>query len=489
MIPVGSLATDVADTNTGVARQAYNVIVSRDRGGLAHAPHPSLAAASGATALPSTPMGGTSTINSAGLYSVFVGTSTNIYKMSSIYELDASTSVGSGYSLPSGNYWGYERFGDLLHFTNTFNGLLQFDVNLDSAFSATAAGPKARFIFSWANCLFALDCNGDKRLMLNSAIGNSTIWTGKGAGSQSFQNGDELICGGALSDDYAIVLQRNAVNLLVRRSDGALYDVKHMYQGRGCVNPRAFQIADGTAFWIDTDGFWSFSVGGGLKNIGLEKINQTFLTRLATNALDSVEMAIDKVNNRIITRYQRNDVASATIFEDAYAYHYLIDEWAEIKETMAALFSMATPGYTLDGITAALFGSLDGLTISLDSRFWSGGEPRLAAINGNLKFAYFDGANLASISETSSTQLGVSTLISSVTPLTDAANALVSVGTRDAANATIAWKTGVGIKPSGRCPVRARGKLIALRQTVAAGESWTYLRGFDFLEPTTSSAR
>lgn len=489
MIPVGSLATDIAETNPAVARQAVNVLIMRDAKGLAHAPHPSLAVAASATALPASPVGGVTVVNNAGLYFAFVGTTTNIYRMSASFELDAGQSVGSGYNVPAGDYWSAARFGAYLHMTNTADGMLKFDVNLDSSFSAVSDAPDARFIFPCFDTLMALDCDGENKVMRNSAIGNSLIWSGKGAGFRTFPTGEELMCGAELSRQLAIVLQRNSVSLLARRADGRLFDMDTIANDRGVVNPRAFCTVDGRAFWCDTDGFWEFSAANGLNNIGLEKINKTFISRLAGAGFDSVELCADKVNNRIIARYQRNTVASTTIFEHAYAYHYLIGEWSELEITTAALFSMATPGYTLDDITEAVFGDLDELTISLDSRYWSGGEPRLGALDGDLKFGFFDGAALAAISETSSTQLPISTLVNSVLPLTDAGNALVAIGVRDKASDAITWKTGVGIQASGRCPIRGRGKLIAFRQTIAAGETWTYLRGFDGLETAKGGPR
>lgn len=489
MIPVGSLATDIAETNPGVARQAVNVLITRDAHGIAHGPHPSLVVANSATSLPDVPIGGVTAVNNSGLYFAFVGTRSAIHRMSAAYELDASTIVGSGYNVPDGDYWSFATYGPYLHATNTIDGMLQFNVDLDSSFSSVPDAPRARYVFSWADALFALDCDGENKVMRNSAIGNSLIWSGKGAGYRTFPTGEELMCGGALTEDYAIVLQRNSVNLLVRRSDGKLFDLKNLANDRGVVSPRAFCVVDGMAFWCDTDGFWQFSVAGGLKNIGLEKINSTFLKRLAANGFTTIELIADKANNRVVARYQRNTCQSETIFEDAYAYHYLIGEWAEIQETTAALFSMASPGYTLDDITPELFGDLDELSISLDSRFWSGGEPRMGALNGDLKFGYLDGPSLAAISETSSTQLGVSTLVNSVTPKTDAGNAIVEIGVRDKASDAIAWKDGVEIQPSGRCPVRGRGKLIAFRQTIAAGEDWSYLRGFDHLETSQGGAR
>lgn len=480
MIPVGSYAPDIADTNPGVATQANNVLLSKGSAGVEHGPMPGLAVSESATALPASPKGGASVVDSSGSYFAFVGTASNIYKMTANYELDATTSVGSSYSLPSGDHWGFARFGAYLHATNVTDGLQKFDVDSDSAFSAVSDAPAARYAFPAFNALFLLDCDGDNRVMRNSALGNSLIWEGKGAQYQVFESGEELLCGAELSQDFAIVLQRNAINGLFRRSDGRLYDKKVIAKERGAVSPKAFCSVDGRAFWADTDGFWMYSVGQGLQNIGFNRINKTFTAGLSADGLSGVEMAVDKVNNRIAIRYRASDDASETVFGHLIYYWYLIDEWSTAEVDTTAILNMATPGHALDDID--FLGDADSITTDADSRFWAGGEPRIAALNADLKFGFFDGDALASTSETSSIQDGRSKLITSITPLTDAENASVAVGYRNRAADAITWKSGVTIKASGRCPIRARGKLHAFKQTVAAGESWSYLRGFDYPE-------
>lgn len=487
MIPLGSYAPDMADTNPGVARQANNVLLTKDANGVAHGPMPGLAVAGSATALPSAPRGGASAVNSSGSYSAFVGTGTNLYKMNATYELDASASVGSGYSLPSGDYWSFARFGALLLATNTTDGVQKFDVDSGSAFSSVTDAPAARFAFPAFNSLFLLDCDADNKLMRNSAIGNAEIWDGKGSGYQTFESGEELMCGAELSQDFAIIIQRNAVNGLFRRSDGKLYDKKVIAKERGAVSPRAFCSVDGRAFWLDNDGFWMFSIGQGLTNIGFNRVNKTFIKSLSVDGFDSVEMAIDKVNNRVAIRYRSSQVTSETVFENILFYNYLLDEWSTATVQTAGLFNMASPGYNSDNVDS--FGGVDEITLDVDSRFWSGGEPRLAALNGDLKFGFFDGANLAATSETGSLIDARSMMIRSITSLTDAANATVAVGYRDRSSDAIAWKAGVSAKASGRCPVRARGKLLSFKHEVAAAQNWTYARGFDYPEISVGGPR
>lgn len=474
MIGVGSYRPDIADTNATVARRACNVLLSRDENGVAHNPMPGLAVLASAVALPGAPKGGVSIVDSSGAYSCIVGTSATLQKLLSDYSW---LEIGSGYALTDGDSWSYGRYGANLYITNRTDGMLKFDVDVGSVVDPVASAPKARFIFPCFNTLMALDCDGDNKLMRNSAIGNAEIWTGKGAGSQSFPDGEELVCGTELTSDLAIVWQRNAIRALMRRDDGKLYDAKKLYDGRGCVNAQAMAAVDGKAFFVDTDGFYMIDASGALSPIGKDKVSKSFIRRLASDGLDTISAAIDKVNTRVVFRFHDQNVPSSTVYDDAIAYDYELGEWSEIEETTAAIFTMASPAITLDSMDG--FGPLDGIAIPLDSRFWAGGEPRLAALDADFKFGFFDGPSLAATSETGSKLALQSGLITSITPVTDAANAMVQVGVRDRLSDPIVWKDGVPMQPSGRAPVRARGKIMTFRLTAVAGEVWTTTRGFD----------
>lgn len=487
MIPIGSYRPDLAESNASVARRACNVLLTRDEAGLAHKPMPGLAIAASATALPGVPEGAVSIVNSTGAYSAVVGTPTTLQRLQADYTW---TQIGSGYSLPPGDTWSFARFGNNLHATNTTDGMLIYDVDLGTPPTAVAGAPKARYIFTAFNAMFALDCDTDNRLMRNSAIGNATLWQSgaKGAGTQSFADGEELICGVELNGDFAVVWQRNAIRGLFRRSDGKLYDTRLLYAGRGCVNAEAMVAVDGRAFFVDTDGFYMIGPDGSLTAIGKDKVSKSFIARLSASGLNTIQAAVDKVNTRIVFRYQDQATASETVFSNAIAYDYELGEWSEIEAQTMALFTLAGPALTLEAMDV-IYGPLDSITIPLDSRAFSGGEPRLAALDASGKFGFFDGFPLEAVSETSSSISVQSNRIRSITPLTDAANAQVQVGYRDRLADEITWKPGVAMQKSGRAPVNARGKVLTFRITVPAQETWTVTRGFDGLELTSGGAR
>lgn len=483
MLPVASFQPDVAQTNPGVTNICENVIVVRDGNGIAHIPQPGLTTLDSATALPASPLGGTSAVNNGGTYIAFVGTGTNIYRMSASYALDAGQSVGSGYTVPSGDWWGTARFGAYVHFCNLTDGLLKFDVDADSAFSAVSNAPAFSFIFPAFNTLIGLQADGENKVMRNSAIGNSLIWEGKGAGFRTMPDGEELMCGAELTPDFAVLFQRNAIRGMFRRDDGKLFDVRKMFSGRGAVNPRAMCHTDGTCWFLDSDGFYQLSADGQLTNIGRDKVNRWFLARLASDGLDSAEMAIDKVNNRVMVRYRSQDVTSTSIFEDLLVYDYLLGQWSTIKEDTAALLTMATPGLTTDDVDS--FGLSDEILIDPDSAFWRGGEPGIGGINGDLKFATFDGTTLAAKSATQEVYNPKSIAINAIDTLDTSSSATVAIGQRDAMSETVTWSSEFPVVDGGVAKVRARGKYLQARRTSSAGWSGVF-RGFG--DPTQARA-
>jgi len=485
MLPIGLPRPDMADTNPGVAKRTVNVILSKDQNGVSARPMPSLAVADSAGVLPAAPRGGTSVVTRAGGYLAYVATGTNIYNIGNDYTY---TSYGSGYNCTSGDNWMATQFGNYAVFTNTTDGQVQLDIETPVAFAAISGAPKARSIAPIFDCMFAFDCDGDNRLMQNSDVNDHTDYEGGVAARQPMPDGEELITGGELNDGLAIVLQRNAVRLLTRTSDRQLYTMNKIADGIGAVNPQSVVTIRGACFFWDVAGPHMYLPGMPVpEHIGADKISRTFLENASGTVFDGIEGAYDPANQRIIWRYQAADVSSGTVFQDAITYDIRLGEFVECEFASAALLYMASPGYTLEGLDAVA--TLDALPYSLDSRVWYGGEPRLAGLNGDLKFGFFDGTNLAATCETATQMFPERMRFQSVRPITDAQNATVEIGTKAALYSSLTYSTAASIQPSGRVPVRAAGKNARFRISVAAGESWNYIRGIDDIEAVGDGAR
>lgn len=476
MLPIGLPRPDIADTNPGIAKRTVNVLLSKDAQGVSARPMASLQVTAGAEALPAVPRGGASVVTRAGGYLAFLATGSNIYKLENDYSF---TSVGSGYNCTSGDNWSLAQYGNYLVASNTTDGQVQLDIETITSFSAISGAPKARSIVPIFDCMFSFDCDGDNRLMRNSDINDHTDYENGVAQYQPLPDGEELITGTELNDGLAIVLQRNAVRLLTRTSDRQLYVMNKIADGIGAVNPQSVVGIRGACFFFDVSGPHMYVPGMPVpEHIGADKISKTFLERASGSVFNHIEGAYDPVNQLVIWRYQASDVTSESVFEDAIAYSIRLGEFVECEYSTAALFSMASPGYTLEGLDA-ISSSIEDLPYALDSRVWYGGEPRLGGLNGDLKFGFFDGSALAATCETATQAFPQRMRFQSVQPITDAQNATVQIGTSNALYSPLSYSTAAAIQPSGRAPVRASGKNARFRINIAAGETWDYIRGVD----------
>ncbi len=489
----GEHSPDTADTSLGVSPFISNVIPIADpQAGVAYKPFPSFVEVPGAQSLPGSPRGGISVVDpSGGNYQVYACTADSIYQMQADYSWVA---IGTGYNLPAEEEWSIVQFGEYLIFTNRADGMLQYNVVTGGAVTAISGAPKARFVFVAFDCVFALDCDGENRLMRNSGTNDHTQWT-PGRNNSQYQpiaDGQELIAGGAISDATAIILQRNSIRVLNRTGDARLYSMNKLADNVGCVNGRTLASIGTELFFQSTDGFYRVN-GGGITPIGAQRVNRTYLEDTDPQNFFTVQAAVDPVNKLIIWLYHPSDsLQDQYVLSAGLMYSWQLDKWVDFTPpegaAMSGIFQFATPGYGLDSIDS--FGDLDHLPYSLDSRFWNGGEPTLAGFGPTYKPGFFNGPAMEANLYTQTNASEQSQNIIWLTPIDDAPGGTIAIASRDALNDTSPTiKSTSTINSGGRAPIRARGKINQGRRSIAAGSSWTYARGVDYIAGSSGGFR
>ncbi len=480
MTPFGYWRPDQADTSDPtILQSAINV---RPKPG-GYGPVPSLLVASGAEALAATPRGGFSGVTSTGIYQAFVGTATTIEKLAADFTWDT---VGTPYTIAAGDNWSFTGLGKYVIATNRADGMQQYDLDLGGSFALITGAPIARITFVAFGCLFAGDCDGNNRVLKNTDYYQTTDWTGGVKQRTEFQEGGEILGGGQIDDGHALVFQRQAVRLLTFIGGSVLYRQDSLALEQGAVNPDCIVFVGRYAYYIDTDGFYRAS-GAGVEPIGQNKVDETFLARLAAAGLDSVQGAYDAARSRIVWRYQRSDVGSTTVFEDGIALDLHSMEFTELEETTTLIIAMATPGYSLDAMGTS-FGSMDSITtIPLDSRYWFGGEPRLGALNSDFKFGFYDGPSLAATIETSTLANDNSALVTRMRVKSDADAGTVQLGYSDDLEDSLTFISAVS-KTRGTYPVRARGFNFRVRYNIPAADAWTFANGVSDITQASGGA-
>lgn len=483
-IDFGPYRPSAPDIQPGYSSNIVNAIPIAGASGIAYAPYPDLAVLAGAGTLPASPRGALSAVTTDGTYKSYVGTAAKLYDMSAV---GGFTEIGTGYSVPADDSWSTLNFGKYALFTNKTDGLLQYDTELGGSVTSVSGAPSnIRSIFTAFDVVVGLDCDSDNRLMRWSDFNDHTDWTGGASGYKKFDNGQELIAGGEVSDNVAVVLQRDAVTALQRSGDRNVFYYSTLAEGRGSISAQSVVTTNGRMFFLDSDGFY-MTDGRSIQPIGAEKINRTFAENCAAGNFATVQGAADPERQMILWRYNSVNNNSTTIFSDILAYSWKLDEFVTISRQTAFLLTMATAGYTLEDLDA--LGDLDSLPASLDSRIWQGGEATIGAIDENLQFGYFNGSNLAATLETNDISSDRQQLYRSVTPDTDSTSATVQIGYADSQSDTKTYSTAVGIQPSGRAPVRARGKVTSLKLNIPAGDTWSYANGFSDIQTTQGGGR
>lgn len=461
MLPFGPYRPDVAETNPGVSRYAVNVSMRKDAQGVSYHPRKSLQVATSATALPAEPKGGIAVITQSGSFKGYFGTATTLQALDADFGF---TEIGNTYSLTSGHTWGFCQYGDHLIATNTTDGMLEYDIELGGSVTAIADAPSARFVFFWAEMVIALDCDGNNRMMRNSAPGSYTNWTTRGAQKSPFADGEALMGGGVLNQGQAVVIQRAGTHILTVTGTDRIFR-RDKVSEVGALNPECIVQAPGSVY------FWDASGPQRVTAQGVEAIGEGRIARTYAEIVDQATLsgAYDP---------ERRQVAWRIDAMNLIVYDIATGEFIPVEDDTSAIVKMANAALTLEDLDD--FGTLDSLPYSLDSAAWQGGKPRLGALDADYKFGFFDGESLEAVIDTSTLTDRVSMLVSWCEPVTDAVDVTISLGVRDRLADTVTWKDPASLVASGRVPLRGRGKAITLRATIPAGATWSYIRGVEF---------
>lgn len=480
--PFGPLAPDAGANAPGVCVIADGVLPKQT----GYGPAQQLVTAATAAALPGAPRGMITCLRRDGTTVVFGMTVSTLYQLTATYTW---TQIATGFNCTSGDDWSMKQFGDVLLFTNTTDGMWEYNIELGGAPVAVPGAGAPREIEIIANMVFAFDCKDrlglrNNRLIRNSDFNKHREWVNGAADYQPLETGGALLAGFNLRNGAAVILQENAMRVLQfgNAGGGALYSLQEISTERGTVGRRSCVAFDGALYGISTNGYFRFTLNAGLEFIGAELVDNWFLGRVSLPNLKKVQGAIDPARKIVLWRYPTDSDPSTTVMSNLLGYSWATpsNPWFTWTVNVAYLSRLATAGYTLEELDA--FGTVDSITISFDDRFWQGGQQVFAALDANLKYATFSGESQAASIQSSVQNSPVSSLIGWATPIDDAAGGTLSMGVSDTLDAAVTWKAGETKVSGGRTPQRGRGLNLAFRRDIPASEPWTFAKGVDHIK-------
>lgn len=213
--------------------------------------------------------------------------------------------------------------------------------------------------------------------------------------------------------------------------------------------------------------------------IGAEKVDTFFFDDLKFGSVDRISCTIDPENQVVMWSYPNTQSSGDP--NRILVYNYSVQRWSIIELDHEFISSSLTPSFTVESLDT-LSNNLDGLTTSLDSRFYAGGFLQLSA-SKDKKLHTITGAPLDAVIETAEFEPAAmkKSLIRGVTPYVTSKNSeptlTVQVGSRSKQVDDATYSAAVSLNDDNNCPARSSGRYHRVR--VNASGTWRYALGVD----------
>lgn len=470
MIPFGPWRPDAAGVNSAVVNEAVGCVPADNGFAALRSP---VAATS---ALPLACVGAAVILGDDGTATHYAGTASQLYKLGAVGTWSA---IGAGgYAVPQGDLWKFTTFGG----TNVIAANIVSKLQLSSgggSFADIAAAPKARYVATVRDFVFAGSITSAEARVQWSAIGDATGWT-PGTNQSDFQ--DARAGGpvkGLIGGETGYVFQQQSVTRMTYvPGSSEIFQFDEVEGARGLIAPHSLVRIGRTAYYLSPDGLYEFDVGGGSSQpLGIGRWAR-FLSNDIRPGGESLTMAVpDPISKRILFAYVSRSNSSTTLPDRALIYDRALQDATIVNVSIECLVQWITQGVTIDTMNS--YGTLDTLPFSLDSSFWRGGAGLIGFFDTAHKLASFQGQNMAAQWTTADGFKGPSMLVTGTTPHIDSTAAQVAIAARERDGDTVTFAADESMEDTGRVSAWSAGKYARARITIPAGASWTTLKGLE----------
>lgn len=362
--------------------------------------------------MPERPQGAYAAIDNNGTPEIYAGTETTLQQKSGTSWTDRS---GTAYACPSIGYWRFAQFDTLLITTNFNDNIQVKTVGSASNFADLSAdAPKARQIGVINRFVVVGDTDDVTNGAVPSriqwpAIDDPTDWPIIGTSdARSKQSSEQFldasygavtaIAGGQF---FGLIFQQRAITRMTYVGGDLVFQFDTYEKTRGCWAPQSMIQVGERVYFMAADG-WYMTDGQQVVPIGNAKFDKTFISEFDQTYRERLTAGLDLVNKVILWSYPNTGATNGTP-NRMICYNFIENRASNADCTVQMVFSSVTQGYSMDDLDS-LFTSVDDMTISLDSSFWSGGIPTVMAFASNT-LGTFSGAILDARFETGETEI------------------------------------------------------------------------------------
>jgi len=409
----------------------------------------------------------------AGATSVFAGGSTKLFKLDSGTLNLNNVSKSGNYTTPTDQRFRFTQFGNVIVAANGFDKLQGFNLNSSSLFANLAAdAPEARYVTVVRDFVVSGYQSSYQNRVQWSALGDESSWTASATTQADFQDipdGGSIV--GVTGGEFGLILMDRSIHRMVYVGSPLIFQFDNISRNLGCYEANSVIQYGGTTFFLGDDGFYACD-GQNVVPIGNEKVNRFFFDNVDEGTLYLMSAAVDPTKKLIIWAYASNSSATA---DSLLIYNYQTQRWTSGTTTVDRIASTSTPAVTLEGMD--VYGNLDTILTSFDSRLWLGGRLQLAGVDG-AKIVTFSGANATAYIETGDIEMpGSTSSITLVKPTVEGGSGSVALLSRRLLTESTVFGSQTAADAENRVSVRGIGRYHRLQLTPTG--SWTSAVGMD----------
>jgi hypothetical protein len=405
---------------------------------------------------------------------LFAGGNTKLFKLdSSDLSLD-NVSKSGNYTTSTDQRWRFTQFGTVLIAANGTAKLQGYDVDSASLFSDLAAdAPTARYVTVVRDFVVSGNVQSDYPNRVQwSGINNEATWTPSATTQADYQDipdGGTVV--GLTGGEFGLVFMDRSIHRMSYVGSPLVFQFDNISRNLGCYEPNSIIQYGGTSFFLADDGFYACD-GQNVIPIGNEKVNRYFFNDVDEGILYLMSAAVDPAKKLIIWSYASKSSATP---DKLIIYNYQTQRWTSGTASVDRIASTSTPSVNLEGMD--VYGTLDTIMTSFDSRLWLGGRLQLAGVDG-AKIVTFSGANATATLETGDIEIpGSTSAITMVKPIVDDGSASVALLSRRLLTESTVFGSQTAADSENRVAVRGIGRYHRLQLTPTG--SWTSAVGMD----------
>ena len=403
--------------------------------------------------------------------SLFASGRTKLFKFDSSDTSLDDVSKSGGYSTAVYDRTYFTQFGDVVIAANGADKLQGWTLGSSTAFAdLDAAAPTARYVTVVRDFVVAASTLTYPNRVYWSDLNDETDWTpapSSQSDTQDIADGGDVM--GITGGEFGLVLTERSVVRMSYVGSPFFFQFDTIARGIGCITPNSVAQYASVTFFLSDDGFYSCD-GQTVKGIGAEKVDKFFFSDVNLSKLNEMSAAVDPLKKLVIWNYTDGFAQKKQLI-----YNLTLGKWSYASTTASFINNVYTPSTALESLD--LYGTMDSLGVSLDSRQWAGGALLLAGVTGTKAISFTGARKTASLVTGDFGLPGARSVVTLARPIIDSGSGSVAIASRVNLDDVINYSTPVAADDENRIGLRSAGRYHRV-QTVPSG-LWTFALATD----------